>query len=109
VLVLVQKLIAELHLQEQLGTAQIFRRTRTFVLPSLLQVNTLARAIKRHFPLLAAALRANLAMNRQAKALLFPCFANRTTQLEVSPSSIIACTPIRRARMLLFGVPPAVA
>jgi hypothetical protein len=49
------------------------------MLPSLLQIDTSAGAIKRHFALLATTLRANASVNRGTKAFLFSFFAGRTT------------------------------
>ena len=52
------------------------------MLACLLQVRAFGWAIKRNFTLLAAALRANAPMHRQAEALLLATIADGTTQIE---------------------------
>jgi hypothetical protein len=49
------------------------------MLPSLLEVYAVAGTVERHFTFLAAALRANAAMDCRTEALLLALFANRTT------------------------------
>jgi hypothetical protein len=51
------------------------------VLSSLLQIDAIAWAIQRNFPLLTATLRTNPPMHSRAESLLFASFADGTGQL----------------------------
>jgi hypothetical protein len=51
------------------------------MLTRLLQIRTIAGTIKRHFALLATALRTNASVDSGTEAFLFANFADRTTQI----------------------------
>src|SRR5579863_7437276 len=78
-LMFVEKLVTDLDLRKQRCLVQIRYCARLLVLPRLLQIHAVARAIERDLALLTAALRADAAMHRWAEALLFTFFADRTT------------------------------
>jgi tRNA U38,U39,U40 pseudouridine synthase TruA len=59
------------------------RTVRGRVLTRLQQIRTVARAIKRHLALLAAALRTDLPVHGRAKPLFFSLFTDRATQSSV--------------------------
>jgi hypothetical protein len=75
--VLVEKLLVDFHLRKQSGLVQILQWTRPFMLPSLLEINTIAGTIERHFALLATTLRADASVDGGTKAFLFSLFADR--------------------------------
>jgi hypothetical protein len=77
--VLIEKIVAHLYLQKNIGRVHIGDSARLFVLASLLQVHAIARAIQRDFALLTATLRANAAMDGRTETLFFALFANCTT------------------------------
>ena len=56
------------------------RRTRFLMLSRLLKIRTVAGAIERHLALLAAALRADAAMDGGAEAFLFANLADGAAQ-----------------------------
>src|SRR5260370_41549438 len=80
VFLLIHELIGDCDVQKQSRRIQLIGRARLFVLAGLQKIRAITRTIERHFALLAAALRANTPVNRGTEALLFPDFADRTTQ-----------------------------
>src|SRR5215470_16199588 len=80
------------------------------MLARLLQIGAVARAIERHFPLFAAALRADAPMNCGAKAFLFPDFTDNTAQsgllkplLHPKPTQLTGTETQRKPFLLLFS------
>src|SRR5436190_3545346 len=78
-LVLIEELIANLHLKEQSVLVKLLQQARLFMLSSLQQIDTIRRTVEHDLALLAATLGADAAMNRGAETLFFSFFAKRTT------------------------------
>jgi len=78
-LVLIEELIANLHLREQSVLVKLLQRARLFMLSSLEQIDTIRRTVEHDLALLAATLGADAAMHRGAETLFFSFFAKRTT------------------------------
>src|SRR5205814_723512 len=78
-LVLIEELIANLHLKEQSVLVKLLERARLFMLSSLEQIDTIRRTVEHDLALLAATLGADAAMNRGAETLFFSFLAKRTT------------------------------
>ena len=79
-LLLVEKLLANLDFREECTLVQFLDRTRLLVLTRLLKIDTLAWAVERYFALLAATLRADASVNCRTEALFLAFVANRTAQ-----------------------------
>ena len=79
VLVLIDELVANLHLKEQSALVKIVQRARLFMLPSLQQIDTIRRTVERHLALLPTTLGADAAMHSRAETLFFSFFTKRTT------------------------------
>jgi hypothetical protein len=79
-LTLVRELIGHFDIQEKSRRVDLVGWARLFMFAGLEKIGTIAGAIERHFPLFAAALRANTPMNSGAKPLFLADFANRATQ-----------------------------
>src|SRR5271166_4418137 len=78
---LIHELIGDFDLQKQCALIDLVCGARLLVLARLQKIRAIARAIERHFALLAAALRANAPVNSGAKAFLLADLTNVTTQL----------------------------
>ena len=81
---LIDKLFGNLNLRKQSRPVQILDLARLFMLPCLLEINTLSWAIERHLALLAATLRADASMHCQTEALFFSFFADGAAHAIVS-------------------------
>src|SRR5580704_7953033 len=79
---LIHELVGNFDLQKQARRVDLVRRTRLFVLAGLHQIRAVAGTIQRDFALLAAALRADAAMNCRTKAFLLTNLADGATQSE---------------------------
>src|SRR5271165_444096 len=75
-----QKLLRDFNRRKQLFLGQVFQASRFLVLPRLLEINTVGRAVERQFSLLAAALWADAPVHRRAEALFLANVAEWTTQ-----------------------------
>ncbi len=86
-LAFVEKLLGNLNLGKQeprdpaVSSGQLVS-VRCRVLPRLLQIRTVARAVERHLALLATALRTDLPVHGRAKPLFFSFFTDRATQVQ---------------------------
>src|SRR5207247_834050 len=85
---LVKKLVANFHLQEDIGRVHVGDPARLLMLPCLLQIYAVAGTIKRHFALLATALRADATVDSWAEALLLALFANYTAHRVEPPGTL---------------------
>src|SRR5712691_6629411 len=83
---LIHKLIGDLDLQKQSPRIDLVCRSRLLVLACLQEIGAIARAIQSHFPLLAAALRADAPVYRRAKAFFLANFTDSATQSRWAPS-----------------------
>jgi hypothetical protein len=77
--VLIDELIANLHLKKQSVLVKLLQRARLFMFSSLQQIDTIGRTVEHDLTLLATTLGADAAMNRGAETLFFSFFAKRTT------------------------------
>src|SRR5437868_4114586 len=89
---LIQKLLRDFDTREHRRAIQIFDPARLFVLSGLLQINAVARTIKRDFPLFPATLRTDSSVDRRTKAFFLAGFANCTTHFSCSPAFIMTCS-----------------
>ena len=80
---LVEKLISDFYFQKQGSRIEVLAVVCSLVLARLQQVRTVARAIKRDFALLAAALRANTPVNGWTETLFFPGFADGAAHVTI--------------------------
>src|SRR5579862_731488 len=78
---LIHELVGDFDLQKQTCRIDLVRRARFLMLARLQQIRAIQWTIKRHFTLLAAALRTDAPMHRRAKALFLSDFTNRATQI----------------------------
>ena len=77
---LVEKLLADVDGRKECGGIDAGQRVGFFMLAGLAQISTITGTIECDFALLAAALRANPAMDCGTEALFFPDFADGAAQ-----------------------------
>ena len=87
-LVLVKKLIFDLHLDEEIGGIEVRQAALLFMLARLQEIDAVTGTIERDLALLAAALRTDAAVDGRAEALSPYVFRKSHSSRDGSPESL---------------------